>query len=71
MIPTGGNEPLLSLFGHFPSFHEIEDYLIDEALKLSSGNHNLAASLLGITRQTITNRLKARTGDKPKVDQTG
>lgn len=71
VIPTGGNEPLLSLFGHFPSFHEIEDYLIDEALKLSSGNHNLAASLLGITRQTITNRLKARTGDKPKVDQTG
>jgi two-component system, NtrC family, response regulator HydG len=62
--PTGSGTHLLSLFGHFPSFHEIEDYLIDESLKLSSGNHNLAASLLGVTRQTITNRLKARTNGK-------
>ena len=68
-VPFGNSEHLLSLFGHFPSFHEIEDYLIDEALKLSGGNHNLAASLLGVTRQTITNRLKARTGGKTKPDQ--
>lgn len=59
-VTVGGNEHLLSLFGHFPSFHEIEDYLIDEALKLSNNHHNLAASLLGVTRQTITNRLKMR-----------
>jgi len=59
-VTVGGNEHLLSLFGHFPSFHEIEDYLIDEALKLSNNYHNLAASLLGVTRQTITNRLKMR-----------
>ena len=64
IAPTGSSKHLLSLFGHFPSFHEIEDYLIDESLKLSSGNHNLAASLLGVTRQTITNRLKARTNGK-------
>lgn len=59
-VTVGGNGHLLSLFGHFPSFHEIEDYLIDEALKLSNNHHNLAASLLGVTRQTITNRLKMR-----------
>lgn len=59
-VAMGANEHLLSLFGHFPSFHEIEDYLIDEALKLSNNHHNLAASLLGVTRQTITNRLKMR-----------
>jgi two-component system, NtrC family, response regulator HydG len=61
---AGSSNHLLSLFGHFPSFNEIEDYLIDEALALSSGNHNLAASLLGVTRQTITNRLKARSNGK-------
>lgn len=51
---------LLTMFGHFPTFNEIENYLIDEALTLSANNLNLAASLLGITRQTITNRLKTR-----------
>lgn len=49
-----------ALFGHFPSFHEIEEYLIDEALRRSGSNLNLAASMLGITRQTISNRLKLR-----------
>ncbi|MDK9719011.1 MAG: sigma-54 dependent transcriptional regulator [Trichlorobacter sp.] len=63
-VQVDSSNHLLSLFGHFPSFHEIEDYLIDEALVLSSGNHNLAASLLGVTRQTITNRLKARANGK-------
>lgn len=58
--PLGGGESLQAFFGHFPKFCEIENYLIDEALKLSSNNLNLAASLLGVTRQTITNRLKAR-----------
>lgn len=66
-MQTGDSNHLVSLFGHFPSFHEIEDYLIDESLKLSGGNHNLAASLLGVTRQTISNRLKARSEAKSKV----
>ena len=47
-----------ALFGHFPTFHEIEGYLIDEALRRSAGNLNAAAATLGITRQTIANRRK-------------
>lgn len=48
-----------TFFGHFPTFHEIEEYLIDEALRRSAGNLNLAAAMLGITRQTIANRRKS------------
>jgi transcriptional regulator with PAS, ATPase and Fis domain len=45
-----------AIFGHFPTFQEIEEYLIEEALRRSSDNHNMAAAMLGITRQTIANR---------------
>lgn len=54
---------LNTLFGHFPTIHEMQEYLIDEALQLAQGNSNVAASLLGITRQTIANHMKTR---KPK-----
>jgi DNA-binding NtrC family response regulator len=47
-----------TILGHFPTFHEIEDYLIDEALRRSADNLNIAAAMLGITRQTITNHRK-------------
>lgn len=54
-IPTAG---IYGLFGRLPTFREIEDYLIVEALKLSEGNYAVAASILGVTRQTISKRLK-------------
>jgi DNA-binding NtrC family response regulator len=57
---TGERNGIYSLFGRLPTFREIEEYLIDEALKLSNGNHAAAATLLGITRQTVTNRTKSR-----------
>lgn len=47
-----------AIFGHFPTFHEIEEYLIEEALRRTDGNPSQAASLLGITRQTVANRRK-------------
>lgn len=49
-----------ALFGHFPTFHEIEEYLLKEAVRRSGGNINIAAAMLGITRQTISNRSKPR-----------
>lgn len=49
---------LTGLFGHFPTLRETEDYMINEALKLAKGNQGLASSLLGMTRQTLNNRLK-------------
>ncbi len=55
---TGANAGIYSLFGRLPTFREIEDYLIVEALKISEGNYAVAASMLGVTRQTISKRLK-------------
>ncbi len=56
VVATAG---IYSLFGRLPTFREIEDYLIVEALKLSEGNYAAAAAILGVTRQTISKRLKS------------
>lgn len=56
---NAGTAGIYSLFGRLPTFREIEDYLIVEALKLSEGNYAVAASILGVTRQTISKRLKS------------
>ncbi|MDD2540805.1 MAG: sigma-54 dependent transcriptional regulator [Desulfuromonadaceae bacterium] len=56
VVTTAG---IYSLFGRLPTFREIEDYLIVEALKISEGNYAAAASILGVTRQTISKRLKS------------
>jgi DNA-binding NtrC family response regulator len=48
----------------FPKVKEVEEYLIDEALKIAKGNQGIAASLLGFTRQTLNKRLKARKENK-------
>lgn len=44
--------------GRFPSLKDMEDILIDEALKISGGNQSRAAALLGISRQAMSKRLK-------------
>lgn len=64
-VPAGtaqGQEenPLTALFGHFPTIDEVEDYLIREAMKLAKGNQGLAGKLLGMGRQTLNKRLKAK-----------
>lgn len=41
----------------FPTLKEVQQYLINEALKRSGGNQGIAASLLGITRQALNKRL--------------
>ena len=60
-VPLSNNilHEIDAIFGHFPTFHEIQSYLIDEALLRSAGNLNVAADMLGITRQTISNRIKS------------
>lgn len=57
--PTASAAGIYSVFGRLPTFREIEDYLIVEALKLSEGNFASAASMLGVTRQTISKRMKS------------
>ena len=43
-----------------PFLKEAEENLIAEALKRSKGNQNIAARLLGISRQALNRRLKAK-----------
>jgi DNA-binding NtrC family response regulator len=54
LFPTGS--PL-------PTLKEAADTLISEALKRTSGNQTLAASLLGVTRQTINRHLRREQSD--------
>jgi two-component system response regulator HydG len=47
-------------FSRFPGLKEVEEYFIEEALRRSNGNQSIAASLLGITRQAVSKRLRNR-----------
>lgn len=51
---------LIASFGKFPTLLEVEEYMIDCAIEAAQGNKSLAATMLGITRQTLKNRLKDR-----------
>ncbi|MBD3242934.1 MAG: response regulator [Chitinivibrionales bacterium] len=52
-------EGALSFPTQLPTLKEVEDLLIREALDRTEGNKSLAALMLGITRQTLANRLKS------------
>jgi DNA-binding NtrC family response regulator len=54
------DDPLITLFGHFPTLAEVEAYLIGQALKLAKSNQGTAAGLLGIGRQTLNKRLNSK-----------
>ena len=58
--PSSGESPLAAMFGHFPSFDEIEEYMVNEAMKMAKGNQSIAANILGIGRQTLNKRLKIK-----------
>ena len=45
-------------FGRIPTLAEAEEFLISDALRVSGGNQQTAAALLGITRQALNKRLK-------------
>lgn len=46
------------VFDRFPTLKEAETELINRALALAAGNQGIAASMLGITRQALNNRLR-------------
>jgi len=48
------------IWGHFPTIREAEDLLIDTALGAAKGNQGIAATMLGLKRQTFNMRLKTR-----------
>jgi DNA-binding NtrC family response regulator len=43
-----------------PSIKQVTDWLVEEALKRSSGNQSIAAGLLGITHQALSKRLQRK-----------
>ena len=49
---------LISFSHQLPTLKQIEQLLIDEALKRSNGNQSIAALSLGISRQALNKRLK-------------
>lgn len=51
---------ILTSFGRFPSLNDIESWMIDRAMELCQGNITSAASILGITRQTLHNKLNKK-----------
>ncbi|MBF0340472.1 MAG: sigma-54-dependent Fis family transcriptional regulator [Magnetococcales bacterium] len=50
--------PFKRLTGKLPTLREAETLLLEEALERSQGNKSLAASLLGVSRQTLNYRLQ-------------
>jgi DNA-binding NtrC family response regulator len=55
---NGQAEELLIFPGRFPTLKEVEDSVIEEALKRAKGNQTIAAELLGISRRALNNRLR-------------
>ena len=53
-------ETLYDSLEQLPTLKEAEELLMQSALKRAEGNQTLAALLLGITRQTLHNRLQAK-----------
>lgn len=55
-----GADPLMAVFERFPTVQQVEEYLIEEAMKRTKGNQTAAAELLGVARPTLNKRLKER-----------
>ena len=58
---TGNDElaqQLEGIWGHFPTLREAEDTVVMAAMKSARGNQGIAASMLGLKRQTLNMRLK-------------
>ncbi|MBF0260562.1 MAG: sigma-54-dependent Fis family transcriptional regulator [Magnetococcales bacterium] len=50
----------LEIPGRFPTLKDAEDFLIQEAMRRGGNNQGIAATLLGISRQTLNYRLSTR-----------
>ncbi len=56
--PMDQENPFKHFPGKLPTLREIEVLLLEEALERSQGNKSVAASLLGISRQTLNYRVQ-------------
>ena len=53
-------ESIYASLDHLPSLEQSEELLIKEVLKRTNGNQTLAATMLGITRQTLYRKLNLK-----------
>lgn len=53
-------ERIEQIWGYFPTLCEAEDCLIATAMKISGDNQGIAATMLGLKRQTLNMRLKVK-----------
>lgn len=58
-------------FPKFPSLEAVEKLLINEALRLSSGNKSIAADLLSIARSTLHRKLPIDRNEMTDCSETG
>lgn len=56
-VPLDISKSAIEISGRFPTLQDVNDFLVSEAMKRSSGNQGVAASLLGITRQALNKRI--------------
>ena len=58
--PASVTKPALTFHDRLPTFKESEALLLEEAMRRAKGNMTIAAGLLGVTRQAVSQRLKSR-----------
>jgi len=58
------DQPRVTFGPQLPSPKELMDLLVDETLRRTDGNQSMAARLLGISRQAMNRRLRARLDDQ-------
>ncbi|MBD3318086.1 MAG: response regulator [Chitinivibrionales bacterium] len=56
--PVPRHQHLVTFHDRLPTLEQVQDAVVREALDRSSGNQSVAAALLGITRQSLSYRLK-------------
>jgi DNA-binding NtrC family response regulator len=64
-VPAPGNPEnrvmsLVTSLGKLPKVKDVEDFLIDEALRQTNGNMALAARMIGISPATMTRRMREK-----------
>ena len=59
-MPSMDAEPgcRLKIAGRFPTLKEADDFLVREAMRRAKNNQGIAATLLGITRQSLNRRVQ-------------
>ncbi|MBF0178887.1 MAG: sigma-54-dependent Fis family transcriptional regulator [Magnetococcales bacterium] len=57
-IDSAAENPFKRIAGRLPTLRDAEIFLLEEALERAQGNKSLAATLLGLSRQTLNYRLQ-------------